>query len=129
MHVGLTKNINQIAKSKKTLYPFVLCQLTQAADDRGVDDKKFTQSSSEALASDRRNLLALLQAPIVLLGGFFQGGHLLRYSAVLPLGVIRGLHVDLPKRDDIGATDNADILTPCRGRQPAAQIFLRIGNR
>jgi hypothetical protein len=23
--------------------------LTQAADDRGVDDKKFTQSSSEAL--------------------------------------------------------------------------------
>jgi|SoiMetStandDraft_5_1073268.scaffolds.fasta_scaffold499629_2 hypothetical protein len=49
MHVGLTKNINQIAKSKKTLYPFVLCQLTQAADDRGVDDKKFTQSSSEAL--------------------------------------------------------------------------------
>ena len=49
MHVGLTKNINQIAKSKKTLYPFVLCQLTQAADDRGVDDKKFTQSASEAL--------------------------------------------------------------------------------
>ena len=49
MHVGLTKNINQIAKSKKTLYPFVLWQLTQAADDRGVDDKKFTQSSSEAL--------------------------------------------------------------------------------
>ena len=81
------------------------------------------------LGSDRRNLFALLQAPIALLGGFFQGGHLLRYSAVLPLGVIRGLDVDLPKRDDIGATDNADILTPCRGRQPAAQIFLRIGNR
>jgi len=49
MYVGLTKNINEIAKSKKTLYPFVLWQLTQAADDCGVDDKKLTQSSSEAL--------------------------------------------------------------------------------
>ena len=49
------------------------------------------------LGRDRRNLFALLQAPIALLCGFFQGGHLLRYSAVLPLGVIRGLDVDLPK--------------------------------
>ena len=46
MHVGLTKNINQIAKSKETFYPFVLWQFTQAADDRGVDGQKFTQPSS-----------------------------------------------------------------------------------
>ena len=44
--MGLTKNINQIAKSKETFDLFVLWQFTQAADDRGVDDKKFTQSSS-----------------------------------------------------------------------------------
>ena len=126
MHVGLTKTINQIAKSKKTLYPFVLWQLTQAADDRGVDGKKFTQASSKLLGTDRRKLFAPLQSPIALLGGFFQGGHLFRYSAVLSLGVIRGLDVDLPKRDDIGAADNADILAPCRGRQPTAQILLSV---
>jgi hypothetical protein len=44
--MGLTKNFNQIAKSKETFYSFVLWQFTQAADDRGVDGKKFTQSSS-----------------------------------------------------------------------------------
>ncbi len=44
--MGLTKNISQIAKSKETFYPFVLWQFTQAADDGGVDGKKFTQSSS-----------------------------------------------------------------------------------
>ena len=47
--MGLTKTINQIAESKETFYPLVLWQVAQAADDRGVDDKKFTQSSSEAL--------------------------------------------------------------------------------
>jgi hypothetical protein len=46
MHVGLTKNINQIANSEKTLNLFALWQFTQATDDCGVDDKKFTQSSS-----------------------------------------------------------------------------------
>ena len=49
MYVGMTKNINHIANSEKTLHPFALWQFTQATDDRGVDNKKFTQSSSEAL--------------------------------------------------------------------------------
>jgi hypothetical protein len=44
--VGLTKNINQIAKSKEAFDSLVLWQRTQAADDRGVDGEKFTQSSS-----------------------------------------------------------------------------------
>jgi hypothetical protein len=44
--VRLAKDINQIAKSKEAFDPFVLWQRTQAADDGGVDDKKFTQSSS-----------------------------------------------------------------------------------
>ena len=39
VHVGLTKHIDQIAKSKETFYPFVLWQFTQTADDRGVDRK------------------------------------------------------------------------------------------
>jgi len=46
VHVRLTKDINQIAKSNETFYPFVLSQFTQAADDRGVDGQKFTQPSS-----------------------------------------------------------------------------------
>lgn len=46
VHVGLTKNIDQIAKSKETFYPFVLWQFAQAADNRGINGKKFTQASS-----------------------------------------------------------------------------------
>jgi hypothetical protein len=42
----LTETINQIAERKETFYPFVLWQLTQAANDRGVDDEKLTQASS-----------------------------------------------------------------------------------
>jgi hypothetical protein len=76
------------------------------------------------LGSDRLKLFALLQAPIALLGGFFQGGHLLRYSAVLPLGVIRGLDVDLPKRDDIGAPQTMPISSP-----PAAAASQRMTER
>jgi len=49
MHMRLTKVIDQIAEGKKTFHPFVLRQFLQATDDFGVDDKKFTQSSSEAL--------------------------------------------------------------------------------
>ena len=46
MHVGLTKAVDQIAKSKETLYSVVLWQLTEAADDRRVDGKKLTQAAS-----------------------------------------------------------------------------------
>jgi hypothetical protein len=83
----------------------------------------------ELLRSRRRKFFAPFQASIALLGGLFQSRYEFGTRAVFALCVIRGLDVDLPKRDDIGATDNANILTPCRGRQPAAQIFLRIGNR
>ena len=83
----------------------------------------------DLLSSDRRKLFVPLQASIALLSGFFQGGHLFRYSAVLSLGVIRGLDVDLPKRDDVCAADDADILAPRRGRQPMAQVLLSVGNR
>ena len=44
--MGLTKNVNQIAKSKETFYPFVLWKFTLAADDGGVDGEKFTKASS-----------------------------------------------------------------------------------
>jgi hypothetical protein len=46
VHVGLTKAIHQVAKSKKTLHFFALWQLAQAADHRGVDGKKLTQTVS-----------------------------------------------------------------------------------
>ena len=46
VHVGLTKTVNQIAKSKETFYPFVLWQFAQAADDRWIAGKKLTQASS-----------------------------------------------------------------------------------
>jgi hypothetical protein len=95
----------------------------------GSMTRSFLNHLPQLLGSDRRNLFALLQAPIALLGGFFQGGHLLWYSAVLPLGVIRGLDVNLAERHDVGPANDADILTPCRGRQPAAQVFLRVRNR
>ena len=46
VYLGPAKTVNQIADSKETFYPFVLWQFTQAADDGGVDGKKFTQASS-----------------------------------------------------------------------------------
>jgi hypothetical protein len=46
VHVGLTKAVNQIAKSKEALYPFVLWELAEATDDRWVDGKELTQASS-----------------------------------------------------------------------------------
>ena len=46
VHVGLTKAVNQIAKSKEALYPFVLWELAEATDDRWIDGKKLTQASS-----------------------------------------------------------------------------------
>src|SRR5687767_155191 len=67
----------------------------------------------------RSKLFAAFQPPITLLDGFFQGGHLLGQSAVFPLRVIRGLDLDSPQRDDIGAANNADILAPRRSGEPA----------
>jgi hypothetical protein len=46
VHMGLAKTVRQITKSKQTLYSFVLWKFAQAADDRGIDDKKLTQTSS-----------------------------------------------------------------------------------
>jgi len=83
----------------------------------------------EFLSSDRCKLFAASQAPITVIGGFFQGGHLLGHGVILPLGVIRGFDVDLAKSDDVGAADDPDILAPHRCREPTAQIFLRVGNR
>jgi hypothetical protein len=45
MHMRLAKAV-QITKSKQALYSLVLRQFPQAADDRGIDDKKLTQTSS-----------------------------------------------------------------------------------
>jgi hypothetical protein len=46
VRMGLTENINQIAKSKETFYPFVFWQFTKALDDGGIYGKEFTQASS-----------------------------------------------------------------------------------
>jgi hypothetical protein len=46
VHVGLTKAVHQVAKSKKALHFFALWQLAQATDHRGVDGEKLTQTLS-----------------------------------------------------------------------------------
>ena len=46
VHMGPTRTVNRIAKSKETFYPFVLWQFAQAAVDRWIDGKQLTQPSS-----------------------------------------------------------------------------------
>jgi 4-hydroxy-3-methylbut-2-en-1-yl diphosphate synthase IspG/GcpE len=46
VHMGLTEAVQQIAKSQQALCSFVLWQLAQATDDRGVDGKELTQAPS-----------------------------------------------------------------------------------
>ena len=83
----------------------------------------------EFLRSHEGKFPAALQALIAPLGSFFEGPHLFSAGPILPMGVIRGLDLDLAQGDDVRAADNADILTPGRGRQPSTQILLGVSNR
>jgi hypothetical protein len=95
----------------------------------GSIESSLLKQFPEVLATHQRELFASLQAPVALLGGFFQGGHLFGCSAVFPLRVIGGFDIDLSKRDNVRAADDADIFPPRRGLKPTAQILLGIGDR
>ncbi len=70
------------------------------------------------LGSDGGELFASFQALIAPLGGFFQGSHLVACGAIFPLRVIRGFDIDLPKRDNVRAANDADIFSARGSGQP-----------
>ena len=82
----------------------------------------------ELFSSDGCEPFAAFQALIAPLSSPFQGRHLFGCGAVFPLGVIGGFDIDLAERDNIGAANNADILTPRRRRQPPTEILLGVGD-
>jgi len=95
----------------------------------GSTARSLLKQLPKLLRGSRREFFAALQAPIPLLGGFFERGHLLRGGAVLTLGVVRRFNVDFAQRDDVRAANNADVFAPRRGREPPSEILLSIGNR
>lgn len=77
----------------------------------------------------RRELFTALQAAIALLRGLLKGGHLLGRGAVLSLCVIGRFNIDLAERHDVGPANDADILSPRRGCEPAAKVLLGVSDR
>jgi hypothetical protein len=79
----------------------------------------------EFLGRGRREFFTPLQAPITMLCGFFQGGQLLGRGAVFSLGVVGRLDGDFTKGDDVGAADDADVLSQ-RPRFFFASVIVRV---
>lgn len=115
-HVRLSEAVYQIAKGEKAFHLPALRQFTNRRITPGSMARSLLKHVPKLFGRGRRELFGSLQSPIALPGGFFQDGHLLGSSAVFPLGVVRGLDIDLAQRHDIGAADDANILASRRGR-------------
>jgi hypothetical protein len=87
--MALAETVQQITKRKRALYSFLLWQFAQAADNGGSMARSLLKHLPKFSGGYRSKLFAAFQPPITLLGGFFQGGHLLGQSTLLTLSVIR----------------------------------------
>src|SRR5438270_13373874 len=87
-------------------------------------DRRLANKFSALGRVERHQLAGALKSVIVPVRGTLKSGDLFWRGAVFALGIVSGFHSDRAKGDDIGTSDNADVLAPSGRVEPAAQIFL-----
>ena len=95
----------------------------------GSIERTLAEHFPELFRSHRHKFFIAFLPSIPLLGSLGHNRNLPGGHTILALGVIGRLHIDFSKRNNIGAADNADVLSPGRSGKPVTQILLRICNR
>lgn len=82
----------------------------------------------QLLGREANQFSRALESPVVSVRGLLQSGDLFMRHSVFALRVVSGFHLDLSQCDDVGPTDNPDVLAAGRSRQPTTEILSRSRN-
>ena len=78
---------------------------------------------------DGDQLSGTLESAVIAVGGFFDGGDLVRCGPIFALRVIRGFNFHFAQGDDVRAADNTDIFAARSSSQPPTQVLLGVRDR